>query len=493
MNIYFGDLHNHCNISYGFGDIGNALQTAMEHLDFCAVTGHAHWPDIFKRNEDTGFIIDYHREGFEKLKTDWDKVKKAVANANQDGKFVTFQSYEMHSSKFGDHHFVSPDDSLQLNPGDSPEDVIKSHSERVVAIPHHIAYTPGYRGIDWKNFNEEISPIVEVYSKHGCGVSYDSTGEYLHTMGPRDSRNTAYEGLRMGKIFGFSASTDHHAGYPGSYGDGIIAILSDELTRKSLWEAIVRRRVYALTGDRIRCNFTVNGNPMGSKIPADEKTDINLTVEAVDFIEKAVIYKNLKPIKMIYKEDFPVSGNSGRYKIRIETGWGRKTSPFKWSNSLNIKDGRILSVDPCFRGQSVLAPKEGVDYSSGVNKLGNRITCQEESMLSWECTTFKNPTTRHSATCAAVAEIEGSPDTRLDISLNGKKVDLAMHELIKYSISGHIREYNSEAYLIHKAVPWDNYAFDMKCSTKTKPGDFLHAEIHQSNGQSAWISPVFIK
>ena len=90
MKIFFGDLHNHCNISYGFGDLRNALEAAKGHLDFCAVTGHAHWPDIYKRNKDTGFIIDYHRDGFGKLSKNWDKVTGEIAKANMPGDFVTF-------------------------------------------------------------------------------------------------------------------------------------------------------------------------------------------------------------------------------------------------------------------------------------------------------------------------------------------------------------------------------------------------------------------
>lgn len=494
MNIYFGDLHNHCNISYGFGSLENALQSAREHIDFCAVTGHAHWPDIYKRNEDTGFIIDYHREGFKKLKNNWGTNTRIIAKANEDGKFVTLQSYEMHSSRYGDHHFVSPDDNLQLNAGDSPGDVVNSHSSRIIAVPHHIAYTPGYRGIDWTNFDYKISPLVEVYSKHGCGVSCESADEYLHTMGPRDGRNTVYEGLRQGKKFGFAGSTDHHAGYPGSYGDGITAVLSDELTREDIWSAIMNRRTYALTGDRIRCSFTVDGNPMGSEISCRDTHEINFKVNSVDFIEKAVIYKNLEPIKTIHREDFKTPQiEYGKFKIRIETGWGRKTDPYKWKNSVKITTGVILSADPCFRGQSVLAPKEGVNHHPDINKLDNKIITLNSKNVEWNCTTFKNPTTRHSTTCAVVIEIEGSKETKLEINLNDKNITISLDELIKYGVSGHMKTYNSEAYLIHKAVPENMYNVELKCISDSKEGDYFHAEVHQTNKQSAWISPIFIK
>ena len=299
MKIYFGDLHNHCNISYGFGDLENALKEAKQHLDFCAVTGHAHWPDIFKRNDDTGFIIDFHQDGFSKLAKNWKRVLRTVADADSPGEFVTFQSYEMHSSRFDDYHFLSPDENMTLVEKATPTEVIEQLKVDAVAIPHHIAYTPGYRGISWEDFNEDISPVVEVFSKHGCGVSDESSNEYLHTMGPRDGRNTAYAGLKKGKRFGFVASTDHQAGYPGSHGDGIAAVLADNLDGKSIWEAIKERRTYALTGDRIRCSFLVNDNLMGSIIEPVDKVFYRLDVNGTDYLEKAVIFKNLKPVSVI--------------------------------------------------------------------------------------------------------------------------------------------------------------------------------------------------
>lgn len=494
MKIYFGDIHNHCNISYGFGSIENALNVASKHLDFCSVTGHALWPDIYKKNRDTAFIVEYHKNGFKKLADNWNGIKNSIAGYNKDGEFITFQSYEMHSSQYGDHHILSPDDTLELVKSDTPGDIINKLNQDAVAIPHHIAYSPGYRGISWEHFNEDISPVVEVVSKHGCGISDESNGQYLHTMGPRDGRNTVYEGLRQGKKFGFAGSTDHHAGYPGSYGDGITAVLSNELTRESIWDAIKKRHTYALTGDRIRCNFTVDGNLMGSEISRNDTHEIILEVDSVDFIEKAIIYKNLEPIKSLYKEDFTTTEvKNEKFKIRIETGWGRKTDPYNWKNSIEVISGEILSVDPCFRGQSVLAPKEGVDHQSNINKLDNEITTLNNKTISWNCTTFKNPSTRHSATCAVVIEIEGSKETKLEIKLNDKNISASLEELVRYGVSGHMETYNSEAYLIHKAVPESLYNFKLNCISNSKEGDYFHAEVHQTNGQSAWISPVFIK
>jgi hypothetical protein len=311
-------------------------------------------------------------------------------------------------------------------------------------------------------------------------------------MGPRDGRNTVYAGLRQRKRFGFVGSTDHHAGYPGSYGDGLTAVLSDSLDRKSIWEAILAKRTYALTGDRIRCHFTVNGQPMGSILKPMENAVYRLEVSGADFIEKAVIYKNLKPVMYRCREDFKGTDNPiNIYKVRIEVGWGRKSSPYNWKSLVSVNEGEIISLDKCFRGQSVLAPREGVSHRDDVNLMGNKAVMINNSHIMFECTTFKNVTTRHSSTNAVILEIKGTKSTGLNLEINGKIINISIGELLQNSISGHMKDYNSEAYLIHKAVPREYYEFTMEGETEVEPGDFIHAEVHQTNGQSAWISPVF--
>ena len=74
-----------------------------------------------------------------------------------------------------------------------------------------------------------------------------------------------YEGLKRGKQFSFVASTDHHAGFPGSYGDGMAAVWAEEKTKESIWKALKAGRTYAVTGDRIRCRFDINGVAHGRK------------------------------------------------------------------------------------------------------------------------------------------------------------------------------------------------------------------------------------
>lgn len=494
MNIYFGDLHNHCGISYGYGSLKNALTAAKQHLDFCAVTGHALWPDMFERNEDTAFIIDFHKKGFEKLEKNWENIKACIAAANEDGKFVTLQSFEMHSSQFGDHHILSPSDELRLVKGNSPKEIISKITCEAIAIPHHIAYTPGYRGINWEHFDQSMSPVVEIYSKHGCGLDDIACEPYLHTMGPADGRNTARLGLVNGGKFGFVGSTDHHAGYPGSYGDGLTAVVAPELSRKAIWEAIKNRRTYAITGDRIKCDFSVNEEAFGRESETADNNNIVFEVEACDFIEKAVVYKNFEAVHAIHFEDFKKSKfTSGRCKVRVETGWGRKNQPYRWNMSLSINKGKIKSIEKCFRGRSVLAPREDKSYLDDINEIENKVLCKHSDSVEWICTTFKNPTTRHSGTCSIIFELEAEPNTIMEIEANGITKTILLSEILQRSESFHMHEYNSEACLIHRAVPENMYKIETATIQKARPGDFFHGVIKQLNGQTAWLSPVFMK
>jgi len=494
MKLFWGDIHNHCGITYGFGGLENALNAAKEQLDFCSVTGHAMWPDMPDRNPDTDFIIDFHLKGFSKLEKNWDNIKNKVEEYNKDGEFVTFQSFEVHSCQFGDYHIVSPDSELELNYLESPMEVLKSQKCRAIAIPHHIGYTPGYRGINWDSFDSTISPVVEVFSKHGCAMSEVALYPYYHDMGPRDSRNTVYNGLKRGKKFSFIASTDHHAGYPGSYGDGRLAVLAEEKTRESIWKAVNKGRTYAVTGDKIKCEFTVNGEVFGSTIHTNGNREIGFNVEAAYFIDKIIIFKNLRPFKVICGESLTDANTSGRYKLRIEMGWGNSKSSFIWNCSSSVKDGRFVDVESCFRGRSVLSPTAGIAEDNNINRLMTKITEKTETRVEWVCETFKNQSTLHPQTSAIILEVEGDINTTITFNINGKNVEMTIKKLLENGMSVHMKPYSSEAFNIHTAVPQSKYCvsdsiIDGKAETNS---DIYHMEVYQYNNQAAYVSPIFV-
>lgn len=493
MRIYWGDLHNHCGISYGYGSLDNALRAAREHLDFCAVTGHAMWPDIPPRGPDTEYIVDFHRRGFVRLAAGWEDVRRTIAEANSPGRFVTFQGYEMHSRALGDHHILSPDDGLQLVDAGSPRELVERLSpRRAIAVPHHIGYAPGYRGIDWQAYSPDISPVVEVYSKHGSGFSEDGPYPYLHTMGPRDGRNTALHALQQGAHFGFTASTDHHAGYPGSYGDGRVAVWAEDLTRDAIWEALLARRCYGVTGDRIECTFTVHGEPMGSSIAGVARHDLELHVRGGDALDQVIVYRSGRPWRIVAPTPAPPGDGAGLWKVRVEMGWGYSPDLFTWHGEARVVGGEIASVEPCFRGQSVLAPSPERTDDPGINALDNHVLSRGPDEVAWVCQTTRNPSTLHPATAAMILEIAGDPGTLVRLRLNHVTKTLRLGDLADAGRAFHLKEYSSEALLVHRAVPESEYTFHTAWEGEPPgrgPTSYC-VEVRQRNGQCAWLSPV---
>lgn len=498
MHLYWGDLHNHCGISYGYGSLANALAAAREQLDFCAVTGHALWPDIPARTPATDYLVAFHERGFARLAAGWEAVRAEIAAANAPGRLVTFQSYEMHSRRYGDHHILSPADDLPLAYAESPAEILAALAPRpAIAVPHHVAYVPGYRGISWADHDPGRSPLVEVYSKHGSGLADEGPYPYLHSMGPRDSRNTVLRGLEDGHRFGFLASTDHHAGYPGSYGDGRAAVWATALTREALWEALLARRTYAVSGDKIACRFAVNGNPMGSVVRAGgNRRTITLDVAACAALDKIIVYKNARPWRVVPGETLGGAAHPGRVKVRIEMGWGSAPTAFPWEGHVRLAGGEVASVETCFRGQSVLAPSRERADDPDINALDNHLLASTPGEVAWRCVTFANPSTLHPATCALILEIAGDPSTALTVSLNGKATTLTVGDLLAGGRGVHLQDYSSEAFLVHRAVPEQEYTFRGAWRDAPPPGagtDVYHAEVRQVNGQCAWISPVFVE
>ena len=123
MNLYWGDLHTHCAISYGYGSLDRAFKLGREHLDFCSVVGHATWHDMPTDRERHGLVIDYHKEGFARLAKNWKTMQETVARYNEPGRFVTFLSYEWHSNAYGDHNIYYLNDDGEIVERDSLEEL----------------------------------------------------------------------------------------------------------------------------------------------------------------------------------------------------------------------------------------------------------------------------------------------------------------------------------------------------------------------------------
>jgi len=491
-NIYWGDIHNHCNISYGHGRLEDALARAGQQLDFCSVTGHAFWHDMPEGKSGLAEAVRQHTRGFEKLAKNWDKVTRKIAGFNKDNSFLAFQSYEWHSAGFGDYCIYYPGDYAPLVTADHPASLGKKINDTGgIMVPHHTAYKKGYRGLDWDSFDEKRSPLVEVFSMHGCSESDLSPYPYLHVMGPRDYKGTAEYGLERGYRFGFTASSDHHDAYPGSWGDGRTAIYADSLTRASAWKSMLARKTYAVTGDKIRVFFHLNGGLPGDRLDGAGKREINISLETEDFLDRVELVKNAKVIRFFTDNGKCTRAGRGKVKIRLEWGWGFKDTGTKWRGKAKIENGSIISAEPCFRGRPVLAPGRG---QAPDKPLPHEIHSLDKTSCIWSSFTFRNPTNLHPSTQSVVLKLDTAKNSRLRIETNGIKEEIPISSLLRGSVSLYAGEHISNAVLVHRAVPESRYLFDIQMidDGPEREIDYYYLRVSQKNGQWAWVTPVWI-
>jgi hypothetical protein len=509
-HLFWGDLHSHCSISYGHGTARQALLRARQQLDFCSVTGHAFWPDMPTDREQYADIIDYHTRGFATLAGNWDELLRLQSEASRDGEFLALPSYEWHSLEFGDHNIYAACPDLPLrDAADLPQLRQMCAEAGLLAIPHHIGYRAGYRGINWDAYREDVSPFVEIFSLHGCSLSDDAPYPMLHDMGPRDAGSTAEEGWRRGHRFGIVGGTDHHAAYPGSHGDGRMGVFAESLTRESLFEAFHARRVFAATGDRIAPRMWINDAFVGEQIKASGERTIRIDVQACDALDQVELIKNGRILQRFFPKpagDTPAGPQ--RYRLRLTWGWGRNTVPVEWSARLTLSAGEITTVESLFSGQAVVAPKTestpgpsrtrgaGADPGSVLDEvdLPHAIAETDIRSVSWRSITTGNKTMRHETTQGLSLELEAPLSASLQVEVNGHCYTHPLAELLHAGRSHFLRGWLSEAIRIGPLVPLEECTLTAEYHDRPdQPTDTYRLNIAQKNNQWAWLSPIWVE
>lgn len=494
-SVYVGDIHNHCGISYGHGSISDAYRNAKLQLDFASVTGHAWWHDMPSGEPRLDALRRYHQDGFARLAERWHDVQQVTADAHEDGRFVSLLSFEWHSMTYGDHCVYYRGAHGPILRADSlpalRTDLRRLGAEGLpaLAIPHHVGYRKGWRGINWDTYTDEFAPVVEMMSMHGCGESDQAPRPYLHTMGPRDAGSTAYHGLAAGHVFGFIGSTDHHSAHPGSHGYGRVAVWADELTRDGIWDALTARRTYALTGDRITLATGVNDAIMGEIAPAAPDRRVWATATGGDEIDYLEIVRNGEVIHRV-RPSAPGGGSDFTGMVGLSVGWGQLGVPVEWDVRLRVENGRLLGVEPRLRGEDIVAPAE---------REPDRFSFSDwyrdgDDTVVLRTLTKGNPTVVTDATQGVALRVTGDDRTRIVADINGTTVAHPIGELRSGPRTGYTGGFVSGAYQFHRAVP------DALCRvstelTDTRDGDvrdWYHVRVRQVNDQWAWGSPMWV-
>ncbi|HWL54150.1 MAG TPA: hypothetical protein VNQ90_17035 [Chthoniobacteraceae bacterium] len=497
MKLFWGDLHNHCAISYGSSTLPRALANARAHLDFCTITGHAFWPDMPMDLKTQDGIIAMHLGGFEKLRHYWKEALLQMEAANEPGRFIVLPSYEWHSMAYGDYNCYLPQFDVPLVGAPTLPELItalEAEGRPFMLLPHHCGYPQGYRGTRWEAFDERVSPLAEIYSNHGCCEADDAPYEYHHSMGPRTGVSTLREALVQGKRFGFYASTDSHDGYPGHYGHGITAVQAEKLTLGEIWKALRERRTIAGTGARIGIAHRLGNTELGGIHPVGgTPPPWHLAVEGtapllrVDSIEGSDGEWSVRPLPLPPRRS---TFRTGRYKVRIEAGWGRGAQLSRWEVDLRLLSGTLLGATPCFRHAAhPLAEEEATECLETI----------ADNRLRWRCHAAPNPagqmggTHFHSGgTQSILLDLDANAATRLRLQYGSTTLELPFPDLCRRSFAQPAGSFGSSALKVHRASPEAEWTLTHEeAFTPTNAPGFRYIRVLQADGHVAWSSPIW--
>ncbi len=490
----WGDVHNHCDLSYGHGRFADALARAALQLDFVSVTGHAHWPDMPVNEPSVAHIVAFHVEGFARLRDRWPGHFAALAAADRDG-FVVFPGYEIHSAAYGDQTIVYRDlDPAPMVLADSPAELKARLSEvlpgRAFAFPHHIGYRRGARGINWDAFDPELSPFVEMNSMHGCAETSETDRAYLHSMGPLDGHGTMQHGLALGHVFGVVGNTDHHSAFPGSYGHGRMGLYANGKDRSSIWDAMLARRTNALTGDCIHLLAALGSAVQGSIVPPQDRAQLRVEAIGGGFIDAIDVIRNGRLVHRASPEisPSPISGEQETL-IYLELGWGARRRSHRWQGQIGLEGGAIVSIEPRFRGAEIVSPLEGRESEHPAPSIA-----MDGDAVVFDVTVEANPNNVTSATQGLMLRVRHETGARVCAVLSGQRVEIPLERLFEGAKSGNLGLIDTPAWRFH-ALPrphqWQWHGeIDLG---RLHAGENVYLRLRQAGGQMAWTSPFFCR
>lgn len=491
--LFWGDLHNHNAVGYARGSLERSIEIAQEHLDFFAFTGHASWHDMPKMPGDR------HMKwvnGFKVHRDHWPKTRRLIAEACAEN-FTAILGYEWHSSRFGDYCLLFEADQPDLYLPDHVEKLLKFAAEKnALAIPHHLAYARGWRGANFDHFTPAVSPAVEIFSEHGCSESAASpVGDFIrHSNGGRATENTVERQLDKGLRFGFVASSDDHRGYPGAYGEGLVALWARDLSPASVIDAVRKRRTYAVTGDRIVLDFTVNDRPMGSELKPTADRQIDVAVEAPDSIKMIELVRNGRVIERHFPEDTATrpAPLPGRVKCRLRYGWGPWAAldlgrTCDWDIDVRLEGGRFVNAIPCFQAGPFDEDRR------------DRLRVEDPTHLHLVSHTSRVNAFAEDPTKAVILEIDANrADARLTVDVKSpaaQKVVAPLRDLQRDNQIHFTGPFTAESFLLERLVGPSESSAAIRWHDRRpgrKKADLYYVRVLQHNNQMAWSSPVWV-
>jgi len=251
---------------------------------------------VFARDYSALDVSGHQANDFQITGPVWEEIKAAANDANEPGRFVAFVGYEWSGSAAGggdrNVYFLGSEGELLRSSHAQISDLSDLATDRYpVSVLHEelagrtdlfIVPHVGGRPSDLAYHSAALEPVVELYS---------SWGEFEWML-----RESIARGYHVGVV----AGSDGHKGRPGSsypgastfgvYG-GLTCILASDLTRRAIGEALIARRCYATSGQRIFVRASCEDRPIGSRFSLDRPPAFELEIVGTEELEQVEFWR----------------------------------------------------------------------------------------------------------------------------------------------------------------------------------------------------------
>ena len=280
LTPYFGQLHSHTSISDGAGTVEEAFEHAsnVENLDFLAVTDHS---NSFDHESDSRVDLGFDCST---ISSEWQEGHDA-ADAVTNDEFVGIYGFEMtwsdgfgHINTFNTPGFESRSNSEFGNKSGSTTGY-QNYYDKLVEVESSLSQFnhPGTTFGDFQDFAFYSPEVDERITLIEVGNGEGAVGQ----SGYFPSYSYYTRALDKGWHVAPTNNQDNHKGNWGDSNTARSVVLADELTRENIYEAIADYRVYATEDNDLSILYSLNGNVMGSILPAQED-GIHIEVQISD-------------------------------------------------------------------------------------------------------------------------------------------------------------------------------------------------------------------
>ncbi len=457
---FWGDLHGQTRATVGTGTI----------------------EEYFAFGRDIALLdmMCHQANDFQVTEEEWQRLRREIDRFHEDGRCVIFVGYEWSGMTpgGGDRNVLYRGDVASLhrsshaevdNMSDAATDCFPVTElfrqfrgrDDVMLIPHI-----GGRYADIVGFHDPgLEPVIEIYSDWG-------RFEWLYE-----------DALRQGYKVGVVANSDGHKGRPGAshpgastfgaYG-GLTCVLGDTLTREAIFEAISRRRCYAVTAaQRIHVELAVNGLPMGAAGRARGPVTLTGRVAGTGPVERVDVFRGLDILRTLSPYTAASFAGSRRYRIAWAGSRVRgRDRLITWDGSLELSAGRIVDAAPF----AMENPEKG-------------ITAHTDSRVQWVSNTTGDDDgvdLTLDAPAGAILRFR-TPVINLDIPL----ADLTGGRTLTFPAGG------IDLRVFLRQLPARDFAHELSIehTDAQPPRGACHAywiRVTQEDGAQAWTSPVYL-